>query len=71
MAEREVIHFPLWVQLAPRPCFAALIPPKPARELPPVAAPRLVIYKCAQTSPSPYERSLPEVFLLLRVEAES
>jgi hypothetical protein len=35
MAARELIHFPLWAQLALRPLFPARNPPEPVAESPP------------------------------------
>jgi hypothetical protein len=36
MAAKEVIHFPLLVQLSPRCCIAILSPPEPVAEPPPL-----------------------------------
>jgi hypothetical protein len=72
MAEREVIHFPMWAQLAPHPFFLAPVPAEPVREFSPVVAPRqmAVPHRCAQTSCSLYGGNLPKAIVRVHAEAE-
>jgi hypothetical protein len=52
MAEREAIHFSLWVQLTPRPIVPASALPELACETPPVTGPASCAFphQCVQTS---------------------